>query len=123
MIHFITIEATIFNHAFFFIEFGFDERVDRAIAEINSRVDVLETDPEAEMLEARELFRNLVSMVVSSDALGLINAVLYRVDLISISSTVRHLFVVFFILFVNSYKSFALSQFINKCFCKIENSL
>ena len=57
---------------FSFTGSGFGERIDRAIAKINSRVDAFEADSEVEMLEARELFRVLVSMVVSFDALGLI---------------------------------------------------
>ena len=106
-----------------FTEFGFGERVDRAVAEINSRVDALGADPEAEMLGARELFRVLVSMMIPSDALGLTNAVLYRADLTSMPLIVRHLFVVFLTLSVNSYKSFASSQSTDKCFCKAKNSL
>ena len=106
-----------------FTGFGFGERINRAIVEVNSRVDALGADSEAEMFEARELFRVLVSVVVLSDALGLTNAALYRADLASMSSTVRHLSVVFFTLFANSYRFFALSQSTDRCFCKIEDSL
>ena len=118
MIHFITIKATIFNHAFFFTESGFGERIDRAVAEINSRVDALRADPEVEMLKARELFRVLMSVVVLSDALGLVNAALYRADLASMSSVVRHLSVVFFILSVHLYRFFASSYLLTDIFVK-----
>ena len=108
---------------FSFTESGFGERIDRAVAEVNNRIDALKADSEAEVLEARELFRVLMSMMVFSDALGLINAILYRADLTSMSSTVRHLFVVFLTLSANLFKSFASSQFIDRCFCKAEDSL
>ena len=109
MFYFITIETAIFNH-FFFNEFEFDNRIAQTNVEINNRIDAFEINFNAKMLEIRKLFRNLVSMIIFFDALNLINAILYRIVLISISSTIHHLFVVFL---------FCLSVCKNFSFCHI----